>query len=201
MKIYATLRTLGLISVVIFGLFFCVCRRTICVCELYVFTLCKRRSLLTLLHTHKRCGFCLRKARVPDTNSIIFIVFYVCVEKKKKSKWKLQASAGGWTEYRVPLFVWNKKFVASYIFTKYDWESTLKKKVACFTCGIEVETALHLSDQSFWSSKRQWQKCICTFVLFEFLSCTFRSVVQVLAWVSSRSRYRTAERVLYQWRK
>lgn len=105
MKIYATLRTLGLISVVIFGLFFCVCRRTICVCELYVFTLCKRRSLLTLLHTHKRCGFCLRKARVPDTNSIIFIVFYVCVEKKKKSKWKLQASAGGWTEYRVPLFV------------------------------------------------------------------------------------------------
>lgn len=85
MKIYATLRTLGLISVVIFGLFFCVCRRTICVCELYVFTLCKRRSLLTLLHTHKRCGFCLRKARVPDTNSIIFIVFYVCVEKKKAS--------------------------------------------------------------------------------------------------------------------
>lgn len=137
--------------------------------------------------------------QIPTPSFLLFFMFVW--KKKKKSKWKLQASAGGWTEYRVPLFVWNKKFVASYIFTKYDWESTLKKKVACFTCGTEVETALHLSDQSFWSSKRQWQKCICTFVLFEFLSCTFRSVVQVLAWVSSRSRYRTAERVLYQWRK
>lgn len=42
-------------------------------------------SLLTILHTHKRCGFCLRKARVPDTNSIISW-FNVCV---KKSNWKL----------------------------------------------------------------------------------------------------------------
>lgn len=48
-------------------------------------------SLLTILHTHKRCGFCLRKARVPDTNSIISR-FNVCVEKKQLKTIKLQAS-------------------------------------------------------------------------------------------------------------
>lgn len=48
-------------------------------------------SLLTILHTHKRCGFCLRKARVPDTNSIISR-FNVCVKKKQLKTIKLQAS-------------------------------------------------------------------------------------------------------------
>lgn len=41
----------------------------------FMFSVILQRSLLTILHTHlkkkKRCGFCLRKARVPDTNSII----------------------------------------------------------------------------------------------------------------------------------
>lgn len=41
-------------------------------------------AVCSLSCTLKRCGFCLRKARVPDTNSIISR-FNVCVGKKKKS--------------------------------------------------------------------------------------------------------------------
>lgn len=90
------LRTLGLISVVSYFNFFdfsiSVDRLSLYVlsCDFYVF--CKRRNLLTILHTQKkekvkkktRCGFCLRKARVPDTNSIISR-FNVCVNKKKRN--------------------------------------------------------------------------------------------------------------------
>lgn len=45
----------------------------------------------------KRCGFCLRKARVPDTNSIIsrLNVFVNKWKKKKLKTIKLQASTEG----------------------------------------------------------------------------------------------------------
>lgn len=59
-----------------------------------MFLLSVSNSLLTILHTHKRCGFCLRKARVPVTNSIIFM-FFVFVNKATLNP---KQHAGGWTE-------------------------------------------------------------------------------------------------------
>lgn len=62
MKMYATLRTLGLISVVIssFNFIFVMSASIDYLCvfiELWFCISCKRRSLLNILHTHKRCGF------------------------------------------------------------------------------------------------------------------------------------------------
>lgn len=64
---------------------------------LSVFVICMflfsvSNSLLTILHTHKRCGFCLRKARVPDTNSIIFMFLCLCGKKATENsseRWRM----------------------------------------------------------------------------------------------------------------
>lgn len=73
LKIYASFRTLGLISVVIFKMFIFNPFSDylyVCVKLIWCFPVRLWHSLLTILHTHKRCGLCLRKARVPDTDLI-----------------------------------------------------------------------------------------------------------------------------------
>lgn len=95
--------------------------------DLCFYVSCKRRSLLTILHTQKgkkikRCGFCLRKARVPDTNSIISSLMFVWGRKSKRKQLnsKQALKVMSWTEYREYhcFFKTTTKFVASYIFTK-----------------------------------------------------------------------------------
>lgn len=169
MKIYATLRTLGLISVVIFGF------------DLYVdglsvfvncmFLLSVSNSLLTILHTHKRCGFCLRKARVPDTNSIIFMFLCLC----KKSNWKTPASAGEWTKYST--IVCLKQNVCSKL---HIYQIRLRinfEKVACFTCEMKSRNCFMFKWSIVLIVKKTGTEN--AFVCFEFLSCMFRSIVQV----------------------